>query len=57
VLIIKNSSFNADNIFIKLFAGNREGKRTFNDRSRREDNIKIDLSEIGSEVVDWTPAT
>jgi hypothetical protein len=38
----------------KILVGKPEGKRSFGGRTRTwEDNIKIDLREIGWEVVDW----
>jgi hypothetical protein len=38
----------------KLLVGNSEGKRPLGtSRHRWEDNIRMDLNEIGWEVVDW----
>jgi hypothetical protein len=37
-----------------VHTGKREGKRPFvRPRHRREDNIKLDLQEVGSEGKDW----
>jgi hypothetical protein len=39
---------------VVFLVGKPEGKRLFGiSRRRREDNIRIDLREIGSEDVDW----
>jgi hypothetical protein len=38
----------------KIVIGEPEGKKQFGrSKSRREDNIRIDVREIGSEGVDW----
>jgi len=37
----------------KFQADNRKGKPRGRSRLRREDNIRMDLSEIGWEGVDW----
>jgi hypothetical protein len=39
----------------KILAGKNEGMRQLGGPRRRwEDNIRIDLRKVGSEVVDWT---
>jgi hypothetical protein len=38
----------------KIFVGKREGKRSFRRPRRKwENNIKMDLNEIGWEIVNW----
>jgi hypothetical protein len=45
---------NADNIVVGKSEGKRQSGRP---RSRWEDNIRMDLREIGWEVVDWIHVT
>ena len=43
-----------DRVFHRVFLGNPEGKRPLGRRRRRwEDNIKMDLQEIGGGREDW----
>jgi hypothetical protein len=52
------STHRVDEKLIQFFVGRPEGRRTHGSpRHRWEDNIKMDLNGIRSEVVDWLHVT